>query len=551
VINNGNIGLKPLKEKSIAVLPFHNDSPDPDNAYICRGIEDELRNQLLSINDLKIIGRQEVEKYTGDADKELAAIGSELNVSYIISGSVRKVEDDIRIIVQLYDTKTGELLWGDAYQGEYSDELFLFQSNIANQIASVVNAVITPEEEQQLTKRPTISITAYDYILRARDEQWKYWYFKDTVAEKNAERFYDKALQLDPNYAVGWARRGSIYYDLHVTSQEYYENYYLDSVLWYCGKARQLDPESPASYNLEAMVYHKKGDIKSAIHSYKKAIINSSGNKTDIEPQETMWRLGTIYIYNKEYQKGISLIRKAVPAAKDSPKNYAHILFRLAYGYLWLGDYEEAEKYYLQSRDMGAGFYGYPYLYFYQGDFQDALKCLMDFNPNPSQDWDLCLLGNIYFQLGDFKNAVNYYRQYREFREARGLIQWNNLYREGIALIELGMKEEGMKLIEKQLSQLEKRKQLGRPDGYNYHLAAIAAYFGEQEKALQYLQEYRNQVFFPDHIIIPIYFTQYDILFKPLWNHPGFKVLLKQEQEEKETGRTLVRKMVESGDMTQ
>ena len=526
-------------DKSIAVLPFRNDSPDQENEYFCNGMMESILTNLQKIGDLRIKSRTDVEQYR-DPEKDLKSIAKELKVAFILEGSVQKVGDNIRITAQLIEGSTGDHLWAENYDGKYTDEIFKFQSDIAIKIATALNVAINAEEKQKLVTPPTISVTAYDYILRARDEKWKYWYYHDTVALKNAERLYDKALKLDPNYAPAWLAKGSIYLNRYGGSEEYYEENYLDSVFWYCKKASQLDPES--DFMMKAIVYHRRGDIKSAIHYYEKSI------KNDESAIEAMWRLGYIYIYNKDYQKGFSLIRKGVQTAKASPNDYGYHLYRLAYAYLWMGDYEAAENYYIQSRDMGAWFLPYCYFYYYQADFRAALDCSMNCSTTPSEDWCLYLVGNTYFQLGDFDNAAKYYKQFREVRNARGRIQWDNLYREGIALIELGMKEEGMKLIDKQLSQLEKRKTLGRLDGYDYHLAAIYAYRGDQEKALKCLQEYENKMLFPDHNRIPIYFTQYDILFKPLWNNPEFKALLKQELDEKEAGRAKVRELMESGD---
>jgi len=543
-INSGRIYfLTSDREKSIAVLPLNNESPDPDNEYFCNGMVDEIITNLQKIRDLRVKSRSSTEPYR-NSDQEITKIARELGVEYILEGSVRKSGSDMRIYVHLIDGKTGDELWADTYDGKYTAEIFRFQRDIALQVADALDAVVTPDENQKLATSPTIDVTAYDYILRAREEKWKFWIYHDTIALKNAEILNDKALKLDPDYARGWGEKGAIYYDLHAGSEEYYQENYLDSVLWYCEKAIRLDPETPISFVLKAMINNKKGDIENAIHYYEKVI----KNPTDIfDGRQPMWRLGYIYLYNKNYKKGISLIRKAVLTAKGSIQEYGFLLYRLAYAYLWMGDYQEAENYYLQSRDMGAWFLPYCYFFYYQGDFQAALDCSKSCSPTPSEDWCLYLVGNSYFQLGDFENAVKYYRQFREVREARGLIQWDNLYREGIALVELGMKEEGEKLIEEQLVQLEKRKKLGRADGYNYHLAAIAAYFEEEEKALHYLRDYNNQVFYPDHNIIPLYFARYDILFKSMWDNPGFKALLRQEQEEKAAGRAKVREMEEKG----
>jgi len=539
MINKGVIFPEPLKEKSIAVLPFRNDSPDPDNEYFCNGMVDEIITNLQKIRDLRVKSRSSTEPYR-NSDTDISKVARKLEVAYIIEGSVRKSGDDLRIYVHLIDGKTEDELWADTYDGNYTAEIFRFQRNIALQVADALDAVVTPEENQKLATSPTVDVTAYDYILRAREEKWKFWSLHDTVALKNAEKLIDKALLLDPDYASGWGEKGAIYYDLHHSSEEYYQENYLDSVLWFCEKAIRLDPETPVSFALKAMIFHKKGDIESAIHHYEK-VINDTTNIFD--GRQAMWRLGYIYLYKKEYQKGISLIRKAVQAAKGLPRDYGHLLYRLAYAYLWMGDYQEAENYYLQSREMGAPYLPYCYFYFYQGNFQAALDCSKSCSPTSSLGEFLYFVGNTNFQLSNFENAVKYYRKFREVREARGLIQMDNLYREGIALVELGREEEGKKLIEKQLCQLEKRKKLGRADGYDYHLAAIYAFRGDQEKALQHLREYENKVFYPDYNIIPLCFAQYDRLFKPLWDHPGFKALLRKEREEKAARRAQVRAM--------
>ncbi|MCK5370637.1 MAG: tetratricopeptide repeat protein, partial [Cyclobacteriaceae bacterium] len=399
--------LKPEKEvealeKSIAVLPFRNDSPDQENEYFCNGMMEEILDKLQNIGELKVLSRTATDRYR-NTKLDHQEIAKELNVNYLLQGSVRKWESKFRVSLQLINAKTGFQIWSDIYEEEMMD-VFAVQADIALKVSKELKVILTINEKQQIAATPTPDVTAYDYILRAMDEKWKYWFFHDTVALKNAERLYDKALKLDPNYAPGWVAKGSIYSDIHAESEEYYEENHLDSVFWYCEKASQLDPESPASFLMKAMVYHIRGDIKSAIRNYKKAIKNIEF-KGQAQAQ-AMYRLGYIYIYSKDYQKGISLIRKAVLAAKDSPRDYAYLLYRLAYAYLWMGDYEEAENYYIQSRDMGAWFLAYCYFYFYQADFQATLDCSMHCSPTPSEDHCLYLLGNTYFQLRDFENAV-------------------------------------------------------------------------------------------------------------------------------------------------
>ena len=149
IINYGNHTQLPSQlDKSIAVLPFVNDSPDKDNEYFCNGMMEEILNQLQKIGDLKVKSRTSVEKYR-NPDKDIKVIGHELGVSLIMEGSVRKIGDDLRITVQLIDTKSGNHLWSETYDGKYTTEIFDFQSNIAKKVAASFSAVINPQEEKE------------------------------------------------------------------------------------------------------------------------------------------------------------------------------------------------------------------------------------------------------------------------------------------------------------------------------------------------------------------------------------------------------------------
>jgi TolB-like protein/AraC-like DNA-binding protein len=122
-------------EKSIAVLPFRNDSPEPDNEYLCNGMVDEIITNLQKIRDIKVKSRTSTETYR-NSDKDITQIAKELEVEYILEGSVRKSGENLRIYVHLIDGKTGDDLWAENYDGKYTDEIFTFQSDIAIRIAS-------------------------------------------------------------------------------------------------------------------------------------------------------------------------------------------------------------------------------------------------------------------------------------------------------------------------------------------------------------------------------------------------------------------------------
>src|SRR4030042_7142114 len=151
-------GLKPLKakprpdqpEKSIAVLPFINDSPDEENTYFINGIMDEVLNNLQKIKDLSVISRTSVEQYRDTDRPALPEIAKKLEVNYIVEGSGQKYGNTIRLRVQLIDAVKDRHLWAESYEKDIQEvkDIFNIQSQIAQSIATELKAIITPEEKK-------------------------------------------------------------------------------------------------------------------------------------------------------------------------------------------------------------------------------------------------------------------------------------------------------------------------------------------------------------------------------------------------------------------
>jgi TolB-like protein len=167
-------GKNEILDKSIAVLPFKNDSPDLENEYFCNGMMETILNQLVKIGDLKVMSRTEVEPYR-NTTKTRKEIAGELGVANFLEGSVYKMGNRFRISVQLINSKSGFHLWSDEYEGEYTEEIFALQSNIARQVALALKAVITQEEEKSIERKPTENIEAYDLVLKGWEMTDNYW----------------------------------------------------------------------------------------------------------------------------------------------------------------------------------------------------------------------------------------------------------------------------------------------------------------------------------------------------------------------------------------
>ena len=191
-------------EKSIAVLPFENRSRDPDNAYFADGIQEEILTLLAKIGDLKVISRTSTQQYQSKP-RNLSEIAKQLGVANILEGSVQKAADQVRVNVQLINAQTDSHLWADTYDRKLTD-IFGVESEIAKGIAEALQAKLTGREEQALAVKPTNNPEAYDAYLRGLAFDSRSGFSHSNELLEKARGFYERAVQLDPNFAIAWAR---------------------------------------------------------------------------------------------------------------------------------------------------------------------------------------------------------------------------------------------------------------------------------------------------------------------------------------------------------
>jgi TolB-like protein/predicted Ser/Thr protein kinase/Tfp pilus assembly protein PilF len=188
--------------KGIAVLPFQNLSGDPENAYFADGIQEEILTRLAKIAELKVISRTSTQQYQ-TKPANLSDIAGQLGVANIVEGSVQKVADQVRVNVQLINAQTESHLWAETYDRKLTD-IFGVESDIAKRIAESLQAKLTGREEQALAGKPTNNPEAYDAYLRGLAFDGRGPYSFNLLGK--AIGFYEQAVQLDPNFAIAWAR---------------------------------------------------------------------------------------------------------------------------------------------------------------------------------------------------------------------------------------------------------------------------------------------------------------------------------------------------------
>jgi TolB-like protein len=194
-------------EKSIAVLPFQNFSPDKENAFFADGVQDDILTSLAKIKNLRVISRSSVMKFRDTAAQNLRQIGKTLGVANVLEGSVRREGDRVVVNVQLVDVQSARQIWANRYDRTLADSLGL-QGELASEIADALRATLSTDEQARVTAKPTQNPDAYVFYLRANQISLN----PDTLLEdyKTAEQLYMQAIALDPGFALAHARLASV-----------------------------------------------------------------------------------------------------------------------------------------------------------------------------------------------------------------------------------------------------------------------------------------------------------------------------------------------------
>ena len=328
--------------KSIAVLPFDNLSDDKSNAYFVEGIQDEILTRLSKIAALKVISRTSTRKYKSAPDN-LREVGNQLGVANLLEGSVQKVANAVHINVQLIRAATDEHLWAESYDRNL-DDVFAVEGEVAKAIADQLEAKLTGAEQRALNAKPTQNAAAYDAYLRGQSlEHGEYSY----DAGRQAARDYVQAVQLDPKFAIAWARLGVtrswLYFngvDLDVNTADavkesaeramaiapeageswlaegtyrYRVSRKFEGALAAFEEARKRLPNDSTIYRYLGVVQRRLGRWQEAEANYKKAL--------EFDPRDVtlLNDMGlTFYVYLRRFDDAHALVDQALRITPDS-----------------------------------------------------------------------------------------------------------------------------------------------------------------------------------------------------------------------------------------
>jgi TolB-like protein/Flp pilus assembly protein TadD len=334
-----------ISDKSIAVLPFENLSPDAANAYFADGIQDEVLSTVAKIADLKVISRTSTAKYKSRPEN-LRQVGLELGVAKLLEGSVQKAGDRIRVIVQLIDAGSDNHVWSETYDRELKD-VFGVQSEIAQSIATALKAKLSPSETHSLGESPTRDPEAYQTYLKAG-------YFRREATSRNGDPaillpqaldLYSAAVTKDPSFALAWAWMSYTHSWMHWfavdDSPEHVrlaedaaqraisldpqlgEAHLAAGYVAYWGKrdyatgmkefetARKLLPNNPEVSTAIGSVCRRRGDWATAIKEFKRAI--------SLDPRDVgLWdQSGFVLGYSRQYGEALQDLEHALTIQPD------------------------------------------------------------------------------------------------------------------------------------------------------------------------------------------------------------------------------------------
>jgi TolB-like protein/predicted Zn-dependent protease len=308
------------------VLPFVNMSEDPKQEYFSDGLTEVLTSDLSKISSLFVIARNSAFTYKGKAVK-VQDVGREMGVRYVLEGSVLKADGQVRITAQLIDATMGGHLWSERYDRPLKD-IFTLQDEIVQKIVTTLKLQLTLREQGYLVRKTTDNLEAYDYYLRGTD------YFVRATKEANtqARQMFEKAIELDPQYAEAYAALGWTHW-MEWVLQWSQDPQSLERAFELAQKALALDDSLPLAHMVLGYVYLWKQQPDQAIAEAERAIA------LDPNDAENYRGLANVLSYVGRSEEAIKLLEKAI---RLSPRYSAGYLMELGRAYRFMGRYDEA-----------------------------------------------------------------------------------------------------------------------------------------------------------------------------------------------------------------
>lgn len=502
-------------EKSIAVLPFLNESSDSSNMYFINGLMEATLNNLQKIEDLRVISRTSVEKYR-DKAQSIPEIAEELKVSYFVEGSGQKIGDQVLLNIQLIEAASDKHIWAEQYSREIGN-VFDLQNEIAKKIAVAIQAVVTPAELEQIEKIPTKNLQAYDLYLQALP----HFHARTKEGLDRAIPLFKQAIEQDPQFALAYGNLAIAYYFLDIFQVD---KQFTDTINNYADKALLYDPKSPVSLLAKAFYYMHTKDYPLALPHLEKAL-EYNPNSSAVVQMLTDYYARYVPNTAKHLEYALRGVQLDIGANDSIAQSYIYV--SMSHALVQTGFIEEAIKYINLSID-----------YYPNNEFSHYLKAIIlyakdldmekvksrlikEFRKDTTRLDIMQEVAKLYYLQENYDSAYHYFKQFVAIRKARG---WNVYPQEDITIgwvyEKVGLEKEANKFYEAFTAFCQKEQSIYR----NVWLALDQVRTGEIEEGIEQLKIFADQ----DDFMYWFLLLGKDPILKPVQDHPEFKLVLQR-----------------------
>jgi serine/threonine protein kinase len=465
-----------ITDRSIAVLPLENLSPDPDDAYFAAGIHEDIIIQLSRIGDLQVIARSSVLGYV-PGERNIRRISNELGVDVVLEGSVRRIANRVRVSATLTDVISNRTLWAESFDRNLTD-IFEIQSEIAREIAHALEASLTESERRNLTDRPTEITEAYEYYLRARE-----YFNKPGSLEENfreAESLLKQAVALDRQFGHAYALLSRTYSSLAWFAYDLSPEVITQS-LENAERALQLRPDLPESH-IAMGYYHYHGH-----RNYDKALESFTiARRAQPNNAEVIAAIGFVERRLGRWDDSIRNVDKAISL---DPLNLG-LLYNNSMSHMLTGGHEEAQAMYEKILSIMPDFHILRIMHalnviIWKGDVEWVRSYLQQ-NAHLRElypgDWI-----RMHFVIRDFQAIINTVREVSRDTYGGQLFLFSPSYLIGLAHEYMGNRDQAHPYYEKALVHFQEIESIYRGNpAYYMGLGKIYAGLRLHDEAIAY-----------------------------------------------------------------
>lgn len=492
-LNEAEIDTAKL-EKTVAVLPFVNDSPKDENIYFCNGIMAGIRGHLAQIPEFTVVSLYAVEQYRGQASAT-KKIAKELDVNFLVEGRVQRIGDRAIILAELIRAGDNKVLWSERYDKDVS-EIFEVQFEVVQSLANRLETILSSDIKNQLNTSPTSDKLAIDHQLKgdeyrkkSRNHPIKSQIWLDLLSKSSLS--HELAIERDSLYADAYL---GLAYTIIEKSRPFdqfqmLERSDLDEALALINKAIQIDSTLSYAYSNRALYYDITDQTDKAIKNAKKALdLNpNNGHAASI--------LLSIYTNDRNYKEGVILLKKTEKIAESKRDLYTVYDYYTWY-YAQLEQPNMVDYYFNKASKIDATYKRQRIWYLYHtGQFDKALDYVKKkYRVNDQEQYALFAI--TYHLMGDYTKAGEYYEKWYQQVKENGTYSFYSKFGYGAYgsyLIREGQIEKGKVLVQQQLNNFDKLLNDERRINPHVYYESVALYYllGDYDKACENMEKLR------------------------------------------------------------